>query len=155
MDRNGFLKERLSNFLQRLNPPRAMQSNAEAQKEEITDLFNRLSKLAPSKGYNDWWSDFTEHLLSNAIARTWPTIKEMNEAARAIAPKRPEFRDLTNEPAWSPDPYKINAQRIKNMQPVGEEWISGKQSEKLISRGLIEESDLDPYRTYLAHSTHY
>ena len=79
----------------------------------------------------------------------------MNEAARAIAPKRPEFRDLTNEPAWSPDPYKIIAQRIKNMQPVGEEWISGKQSEKLISRGLIEESDLDPYRTYLAHSAHY
>ena len=42
MDRNTFLRDKLSNFLQRLNPPKAMQSNAEAQKEEITDLYKNL-----------------------------------------------------------------------------------------------------------------
>jgi hypothetical protein len=142
-------------LLARLNPPRAISSNAEGIKAEAELLCKTISKMAPSREYQQWFDLFEEAVLSNLETRTWPTIKELKRAAKEIAPKRPEFRDLTNEPAWHPDPYKINAQRIKNMESVGEEWISGKQSDQLISRGLIEESDLDPYRSYLAHSALY
>ena len=152
MDRNTFLRDKLSNFLQRLNPPKAMQSNAEAQKEEITDLYSRIIKLAPSREYTQWWKDFTEHLLSNAIARTWPTIREINEAAKAVAPKRPDFIDYANE-AWSPDEFSINAKRINAMEPVGEYWVNGKGGKELVRRGLIQSEQLDPYKYYLAQKT--
>lgn len=142
-------------LLARLNPPRAISSNAEGIKAEAELLCKTISKMAPSREYQQWFDLFEEAVLGNLETRTWPTIKELKRAAKEIAPKRPEFRDLTNEPAWHPDPYKINAQRIKNMEPVGEEWISGKQSEQLISRGLIEERELDPYRSSLAHSALY
>lgn len=142
-------------LLARLNPPRAISSNAEGIKSEAELLCKTINKMAPSREYQQWFDLFEEAVLSNLETRTWPTIKELKRAAKEIAPKRPEFRDLTNEPAWHPDPYKINAQRIKNMEPVGEEWISGKQSDQLISRGLIEETDLEPYRSYLGHSALY
>ena len=142
-------------LLARLNPPRAISSNPEGIKAEAELLCKTINKMAPSREYQQWFDLFEEAVLSNLETRTWPTIKELKKAAKEIAPKRPEFRDLTNEPAWHPDPYKINAQRIKNMEPVGEEWISGKQSEQLISRGMIEESELEPYRSFLAHSALY
>ena len=142
-------------LLARLNPPRAISSNAEGIKSEAELLCKTINKMAPSREYQQWFDLFEEAVLSNLETRTWPTIKELKKAAKEIAPKRPEFRDLTNEPAWHPDLYKINAQRIKNMEPVGEEWISGKKSEQLISRGLIEQTDLDPYRSYLAYRAHY
>lgn len=150
MDRNTFLRDKLSNFLQRLNPPKAMQSNAEAQKEEITDLYSRIIKLAPSKEYTDWWKDFTEHLLNNAIARTWPTVRELNEAAKAIAPKRPQFIDETKQ-QWVIDEASVNAKRINAMEPVGEYWVNGKGAKELVRRGLIQAHQLDPYKYYLAH----
>ena len=149
MDRNTFLRDKLSNFLQRLNPPKAMQSNAEAQKEEITDLYSRIIKLAPSREYTEWWKDFTEHLLSNAIARTWPTIRELNEAAKAIAPNRPQFIDEASQ-HWCIDEYSINAKRINAMEPVAEYWVNGKGAKELIRRGLIQAHQLDPYKYYLA-----
>lgn len=152
-DRNSFLREKLSGFLQRLNPPRAMQSNEQAQKDEILDLYNRIVKLAPSKGYSDWWKDFTEHLLSNAIARTWPTLKEMNEAAKAIAPKRPDFVDLTGDDKFTLDANAINAKRIKAHEPVSDFYVTGKGAKDLVRLGLITDDDLNPYREYLAHHT--
>ncbi len=142
-------------LLARLNPPRAISSNAEGIKAEAELLCKTISKMAPSREYQQWFDLFEEAVLSNLETRTWPTIKELKRAAKEIAPKRPEFRDLTQEQSWQPDPYKINAQRIKNMELVGEEWISGKQSEQLISRGLIEERELNPYRSSLAHSARY
>ena len=151
MDRNAFLRDKLSNFLQRLNPPKAMQSNAEAQKEEITDLYNRIVKLAPTRDYTEWWGNFTEHLLSNAIARTWPTIRELNEAAKAIAPKRKKFIDDVSD-QWVLDEYIINAKRINQMEPVGEYWVNGKGAQELIRRGLIQAHQLDPYKYYLSHA---
>jgi len=151
MDRNTFLRDKLSNFLQRLNPPKAMQSNAEAQKEEITDLYSRIIKLAPSREYTEWWKDFTEHLLSNAIARTWPTIRELKEAAKAIAPKRPEFIDETKH-SWKLDEASINAKRINAMEPVGEYWITGKGAQELVRRGMVTSEQLEPYKYYLSYA---
>lgn len=146
--RNSELKEKTLKMLGRLNAPRAVQNNDENMKSEAEFLCNQIIKLAPSKNYNEWFKDFEENLLSNLETRTWPTAKEISKSARAIAPKRPEFKELEPE-KYQPNELKINANRINNNEPVGENYIMGAMAEQMVRAGLVAEKQLEPYKEYL------
>tara|TARA_Y100000015_G_C2389832_1_gene89499 strand:+ start:1012 stop:1473 length:462 start_codon:yes stop_codon:yes gene_type:complete len=146
--RNSELKEKTLKMLGRLNAPRAVQNNDENMKSEAEFLCNQIIKLAPSKNYNEWFQDFEENLLSNLETRTWPTAKEISKSAKAIAPKRPEFRELEPE-KYQPNELKINANRINNSEPVGENYIMGAMAEQMVRAGLVAEKQLEPYKEYL------
>jgi len=146
--RNDELKEKTLKMLGRLNAPRAVQNNDENMKSEAEFLCNQIIKLAPSKNYNEWFQDFEENLLSNLETRTWPTAKEISKSARAIAPKRPEFKELEPE-KYQPNELKINANRINNNEPVGENYIMGAMAEQMVRAGLVAEKQLEPYKEYL------
>lgn len=153
--RNEELKEMFLSMLGRLNAPRAITNNSEGMKKEAELLTSVVIKTAPTKGYKDWFSDFEEAVLGNLETRTWPTIKEMHKAAKQIAPKRPEFRDLTGDNKYQPDPYKINAGRIKRGEPVDENYINGTEARKLLNKGLVTEADLQPYQEALTAINNY
>ena len=146
--RNNELKEKTLKMLGRLNAPRAVQNNDENIKSEAEFLCNQIIKLAPSKNYIEWFQDFEQNLLSNLETRTWPTAKEINKSAKAIAPKRPEFRELEPE-KYEPNELKINADRINNGEPVGENYIMGAMAEQMVRAGLVAEKQLEPYKEYL------
>lgn len=146
--RNNELKEKTLKMLGRLNAPRAVQNNDENMKSEAEFLCNQIIKLAPSKNYNEWFKDFEQNLLSNLETRTWPTAKEISKSAKAIAPKRPEFRELQPE-KYQPNELKINADRINNGEQVGESYITGTLAEQMVRVGLVQESQLQPYKEYL------
>ena len=146
--RNNELKEKTLKMLGRLNAPRAVQNNDENMKNEAEFLCNQIIKLAPSRNYNEWFQDFEENLLSNLETRTWPTAKEISKSAKAIAPKRPEFRELEPE-KYQPNELKINANRINNNEPVGENYIMGAMAEQMVRAGLVAEKQLEPYKQYL------
>jgi len=146
--RNNELKEKTLKMLGRLNAPRAVQNNDENMKSEAEFLCNQIIKLAPSKNYNEWFKDFEENLLSNLETRTWPTAKEISKSAKAIAPKRPEFRELEPE-KYEPNELKINADRINNNEPVGENYVMGAMAEQMVRAGLVAEKQLEPYKEYL------
>ena len=146
--RNNELKEKTLKMLGRLNAPRAVQNNDENMKSEAEFLCNQIIKLAPSRNYNEWFKDFEENLLSNLETRTWPTAKEISKSAKAIAPKRPEFRELEPE-KYQPNELKINANRINNNEPVGENYIMGAMAEQMVRAGLVAEKQLEPYKEYL------
>jgi len=146
--RNNELKEKMLNLLGRLNAPRAVQGNSENMKSEAEFLCNQIIKLAPSQNYSDWFVDFEENLLSNLETRTWPTAKEISKAAKTIAPKRPEFRELAPE-QYQPNELKINAKRIQNGEAVGESYVMGALAEQMVRAGLVEPSQLEPYKKYL------
>ena len=135
-------------MLGRLNAPRAVQNNDENMKSEAEFLCNQIIKLAPSRNYNEWFKDFEENLLSNLETRTWPTAKEISKSAKAIAPKRPEFREMEPE-KYQPNELKINANRINNNEPVGENYIMGAMAEQMVRAGLVAEKQLEPYKQYL------
>ena len=135
-------------MLGRLNAPRAVQNNDENMKNEAEFLCNQIIKLAPSRNYNEWFQDFEENLLSNLETRTWPTAKEISKSAKAIAPKRPEFRELEPE-KYQPNELKINANRINNNEPVGENYVMGAMAEQMVRAGLVAEKQLEPYKQYL------
>lgn len=146
--RNNELKEKTLKMLGRLNAPRAVQNNDENMKSEAEFLCNQIIKLAPSRNYNEWFQDFEENLLSNLETRTWPTAKEISKSAKAIAPKRPEFRELEPE-KYQPNELKINANRINNNEPVGENYVMGAMAEQMVRAGLVAEKQLEPYKQYL------
>lgn len=146
--RNEELKTKTLKMLGRLNAPRSVQNNNENMKSEAEFLCNQILKLAPSKNYSQWFSDFEENLLSNLETRTWPTAKEISRSAKFIAPKRPEFRELNPE-KYQPNEFKINAERIKNGEPVGESYIMGAMAEQMVRVGLVAEKQLEPYKEYL------
>jgi len=148
----GHRKEELKVFtlklLGRLNAPRAVQNNDENMKSEAEFLCGQIIKLAPSQNYRQWFEDFEQNLLSNLETRTWPTAKEISKSAKAIAPKRPEFRELEPE-KYEPNELKINANRINNNEPVGENYIMGAMAEQMVRAGLVAEKQLEPYKEYL------
>ena len=109
-------------------------------KNEAEFLCNQIIKLAPSRNYNEWFQDFEENLLSNLETRTWPTAKEISKSAKAIAPKRPEFRELEPE-KYQPNELKINANRINNNEPVGENYIMAQWPNKWLGRGLLQKNN--------------
>lgn len=146
--RNNELKEKMLNLLGRLNAPRAVQGNSESMKSEAEFLCDKIIKLAPTKGYIDWFKDFEESLLSNLETRTWPTAKEISRAAKEIAPKRQEFLELPPE-KYQPNELKINAKRIQKGEPVGESYVMGALAEQMVRAGLVEPSQLEPYKKYL------
>ena len=146
--RNNELKERTLKMLGRLNAPRAVQNNDENMKSEAEFLCNQVIKLAPSKNYSQWFEDFEQNLMSNLETRTWPTAKEISKSAKEIAPKRPEFRELTPE-KYQPNELKINADRINHGEPVGENYIMGAMAEQMVRAGLVAEKQLEPYKEYL------
>tara|TARA_B100000035_G_scaffold197480_1_gene168743 strand:- start:3992 stop:4453 length:462 start_codon:yes stop_codon:yes gene_type:complete len=146
--RNEELKTKTLKMLGRLNAPRAVQNNDESMKSEAEFLCNQIIKLAPSRNYNEWFVDFETTLLSNLETRTWPTAKEISKAAKTIAPKRPEFRELAPE-KYQPNELKINANRINNNEPVGENYVMGAMAEQMVRAGLVAEKQLEPYKEYL------
>ena len=145
------LKNRTMKLLARLNVPRAMTGNAEAAKIEAEFLCDEINKLAPSKQYIDWFDYFQETLLRNLETRSWPTAKQISQAAKEIAPKRPEFIDYTQSKGYEPDELKINAERIKRNEDVGESYIIGTFAEQMVRSGLVTQEQLEPYKKYLNH----
>lgn len=145
------LKLHTLKLLGRLNAPRAVQNNDESMKNEAEFLCSQIIKLAPSKNYDDWFVDFEENLLSNLETRTWPTAKEISKSAKAIAPKRPEFRELPPE-KYQPNELKINANKIINGEEVGESYVTGAQSQQMLRAGLVTKEQLQPYVDYLNYT---
>ncbi len=149
--RNDELRNLTMKVLARLNAPRAVSGDTDAMKSEAEFLVKRIIGLAPGKGYTIWFKDFEEQLLGNLETRSWPTAKEISRAAKEIAPKRPELRDLTGDNIYKPDPLKINAKRIKNGEAVDENYINGKLADQMVRMGLVQEHDLQPYKEYLSN----
>ena len=151
--RNDTLKNLTMKLLARLNAPRAVVGNEDATKDEALFIIKKVQNLAPTKNYTEWFDDFKEELLNNLETRSWPTGKHMSNAARAIAPRRPDLLVYpSGNERYKPDPHKINAARIKNHQPVCEKYVEGDDAEQMLRKGLVTEEDLEPYKKYLKNA---
>ena len=153
--RDEILKKGMSELLSRLNAPRSVAQKPDMAKKEAQFLLKSVQKLAPTRNVQEWFDQFQDQLLSTMDTRSWPTVKAMGEAARAIAPKRPEFRDLTGEAAWKVDSDQVEAKRIKNQEAVSTYYLEGKGAERLLRKGLVVEEDFYPYREALVNIANF
>lgn len=141
------IAKQFQEWAERLTPPQGIKNNPKAMQAEWDALLKVLLKFAPSDGYHGWVAEALERCGMNLKTRAWPTI---NELGAACANYRKESRSGgTHEPMAMRDTYQINADRIHAKTPVGDGWIYGVNAVELITRGLVTERDLEPYRSGL------
>ena len=80
--RSDTLETKLSALLKRLSPPRLM--TVEVQADEMDALARAIDRAAPRDGYDAWWPQFEDSLLSSMTTRAWPTVGEIARAAKSI-----------------------------------------------------------------------
>ena len=75
--------------------------------------------------------------------------QSLNRSSREIyAEDRQKQREASK--GWSPDTLKIMAERIKDRDSVGHNYLWGREALEMIDKNLLSEADLDPHRTAYA-----
>lgn len=147
MDRNEWLTQSLSRYLDRRTMPQGFKDKPQAQRDEIAALVRTLIKLAPSAGYQDWCAEFIERLAMDAQTRAWPTQSEMQAAARAL--RKSAIRAFDAESKVKFDPLAIAAKRIRAGEAVGDEYLWGRCCVEMQREHGVTDEELKPYRSAL------
>ena len=139
------LTMRIGRLLQRKEPRAKIRDNAQALKDETSALVGAVRRNCPARGDDliDWWERF-EVAVGEACGDFWPNEKAVIAACKTASQAMPKARDMTG--GWSLDPYAINARRMENGDPVGENYLYGQDACELISRGLVTRETMEAYR---------
>lgn len=142
--REEYLTDSLTRFLKRRSMPQALQKqSSDVQRDEVQALRKAVFRRAPVQGYQDWWGEFVDALDERAETRAYPTVAEMDKAARAI---RKESRTtIAQTGTW--DSNRTTANRINAGEAIGEDWCYGRLAVQLMRETEITEADLKPYRS--------
>ena len=146
------IKKELKNLLSSYAIPIQFRNLEEAQAKEIALTASAINKLFP----NDSNQQMIEGAFNRAelkiktthMSRTWPKASDICAAIRQSMAVEDDLPSVA--PGWKPDPKKIHADRIKRGEDVSEHYIYGRMAKELLREGLVTESDLQPYRDYLA-----
>jgi hypothetical protein len=139
-----FYAEKLQAFLDRKAVPASLQNKMGAQAAEVGALMAAINRHAPKEREGLAWDHIERHLDEKAASRSWPTVNELTEACKQAA-----AHIRSDVSGMAIDTYAINAERIHNGEPVGDEWLYGRLALELIERRLTTETRLDSYRSGL------
>ncbi len=141
--REQWLSDSLQRYLDRRSIPQGLRDKTRAIADEAAALVKSLLRCAPKQGYQEWWDEFSERLAEDAQTRAWPTEGEIKKAAIAT----PAQRQSHHTPAdWTLDPMRVNEKRILAGEPVGEDWIWGRNAFLLVRETAVTEDMLSGYR---------
>lgn len=124
---------RLRNFLDRRQPPRSFAGNEAAKSDQLAAYLSILTRAAPAApALDDWWGRFLDALSELSDTWAWPSEKEVRSAIKAANGSAPR-----NQPgdAWRPDSVAINLARLNSGEPIGEDWLWGRQALQLVAAG--------------------
>ena len=145
--RDTFLRNALRDFLDRRSIPIHLRDKDDARKKEMAALLGKVISLAPKVGYDDWFVSLANALDDMATHRTWPTVNEIRGAARLVAKNRsPQAGEIAEFST-----VDVMLSRLRNKEPLGDEWLYGSRAVELIGAGASED-DLKPYRSALFFS---
>lgn len=145
--RSAEIAKQFQEWAERLTPPQGIKNNPKAMQAEWDALLKVLLRFAPSQGYHQWVSEALELCGMNLKTRAWPTL---NELGAACSNHRKDHRGASvGAPVAMRDAFEINADRIRAKTPVSDAWIYGSNAVELVNRGMVTESELDPYRSGL------
>ena len=137
------VRDRLRRFLERRSIPSAMRGNDRAIQDELTALLNIIVKFAPGdpEQFDEWWARLETEIGKINMTRSWPSEGEVFGCCQSLVKKSERSAPSTTEL----DPFAISAEQIRNLEPVGEYWVSGGGADRLLRAGLISTEDLEPY----------
>lgn len=132
-------------------PAHLVHAKAEA---EIRDMAEDLNSEIPSNVTVDVMDGILERtarqIRKRQRTRTWPTINLVISAARDSLPASAEAANKAPETLRADRSQQINARRIRNGEPVGECWVTGRDADRLVNAKLITRQDLAPYLAAIA-----
>lgn len=137
------LKMRLTRFLDRKQAPRHIASET-AVADEIAALIAAVRSRAPRDPdrLRDWWQAF-ETALEERCGRYWPTVQDIGNTAKALAP--PPSSGIA-EPGEI-DSAAYAAARMNAGAAVGDGWLYGVLACELIARRLVDQDTMARYRS--------
>lgn len=154
MQRIEWLTDSLRRYLDRRTMPQGLRDKPLAQQDEVKAMVKTLNKIAPVKGYQEWWDDFCERLAEHADTRAWPTQNEMAKAAKIT--KRPT---IAGEPragwrqkpdgGWEIDALYSAAEKIRKGEAVSAGFLWGRMCVEMQDQEGITDAQLQPYRSAL------
>lgn len=151
--RDEWLTDSLQRYLDRRTMPQGLKDKPGAQRDEAQALVKALLRQAPSKGYQDWWEDFSERLAEDAQTRAWPTEGEIKKAAASLR----RVSSTTTVQPGEIDPLEAAARRINAGESVGDGFIYGIDAVGLVRKHGITYAQLRAYRSaaYFADKATY
>ena len=127
------VNRRLTDFLDRRQAPRSFAANEAAKADQISAYLGILTRAAPpAPALDEWWGRFLEALSDLSETWAWPSEKEIRNACKAISGSA--RRDQPGD-AWRPDSVAINLARLNSGEPIGEDWLWGRQALQLVAAG--------------------
>lgn len=125
------LTRRIHDYLSRRQPPKAFAADDQRKADQIAAYVAIVRRFAPQGDkLNDWWGKFLSTLSETSETWAWPTEGDLVKACKIIAKDMPR----SDGPKFEIDPLAVAEKRIENDEPIGDNWLWGKNALALISR---------------------
>lgn len=129
------LTRRLGDYLARRQPPKGFAGDDRRKAEQIAAYVGILRRYAPQGDrLDDWWASMLATLAETSETWAWPTEGDLVKACKIIAKdiKRGESSE------FKIDPLDVAEKRIEADEPIGDNWLWGRNALALISRVGVE-----------------
>lgn len=125
------ITRRLNDYLGRRQPPRGFAADDRRKAEQMGAYVNTIRRYAPQGDrLNDWWGSFLSALSEVSDTWAWPTEGDVFKACKAVAKEIPRETSAVT----GPDPLNVAERRITEDQPIGDNWLWGRNALLLIAR---------------------
>lgn len=144
--RTADISKMLSRFLERYTPPQAIRDKPNLMQDEAEGLLRTLLKFAPQYDYAGWISAALDQLEYQMKTRSWPTKHELGAVCSNLRKERPVENLVAKE---QKKPLDFVAARMNKGDPVGQEWLYGRNAVELEDSGLVSAETFKAYRSGL------
>lgn len=140
-ERQSYISETVLRWLERRDPPMTLrgEDRTKYRDAERVSLVKTFGRAIPDDDYREVLADTIEVIEFRAKSRIWPTIFDINTAAKEVLKDRPA------KPREPFNPVASNVQRMERDEAVPEDWLFGRKSAQLLREGISKQK-LDEYR---------
>jgi len=129
-----------------------------AMREEMVLMVEDINSEIPSKtnegGLRYILEKAAEFVRKNQSSRRWPSISMFVKGIKENRGSMIEEHLSISQQPKDFDATYIMAKKISRGEPVGEYYITGNGRQLVLSTGLVNASDLEPYERYLRMNSH-
>lgn len=151
-DRVRIITAKLNDFLRRYKRPDHLdQSEALNELREMAEELNGLMPASFSPEDLAARIDAAlRHIRQTYKGRAWPTVSHMVDAMDRVAKLSgaPAIQGA-DAPKWAMDSMATAARRMNAGEPVGDEWLYGRNAVRLTRSGLVPSDTMRQYRSAL------
>ncbi|WP_312529960.1 hypothetical protein [Paracoccus sp. (in: a-proteobacteria)] len=130
------IARRLNDYLSRRQPPKSFGSDDRRKAEQMAAYVSIITRFAPSGDrLDEWWGKMLESLSESSDTWAWPSEGDLVKASKAVS----KVLKVASADGWAVDPLAVAEARIQNDEPIGDNWLWGKNALLLIARVGVDQ----------------